>query len=101
MEKTDDNVTVLLEIDDEEIMRTMASSMELARNIASKQMLNSETYKEKYIELLKKEAEENKKDYEFSGPVIEKFGNPRHDPHIRDRLNSKKNVHLDVICGNM
>merc|ERR1712048_205104 len=100
VEKTDDNVTVLLEIDDEEIMRTMASSMELARNIASKQMLNSETYKEKYIELLKKEAEENKKDYEFSGPVIEKFGNPRHDPHIRDRLNSKKNVHLDVICGN-
>ena len=82
-------------------MRTMASSMELARNIACKQMINSDKYKDKYIELLKKEGEEANKDYEFSGPVIEKFGNPRHDIHIRDRLNSGKNVHLDVICGNM
>ena len=101
VDKTEDNVTVLLEIDDEEILRTMASSMELARNIASKQMLNSEKYRQKYIDLLKKEATLKKSDYEFSGPVIEKFGNPRHDPHIRDRLNNKKNVHLDVICGNM
>merc|ERR1711981_970921 len=91
-ETSEVSTTITLEVDDEEKVKTVASSVEKAKDIACKQMLNSEEYRQKYIDLLKKEFPTNDC---LNGPVIEKFGSARNDPHIRKRLT--ENPHLDVI----
>ena len=57
-------------------------------------MLNSATYKDKYIELLKKETPDNNT---LNGPVVERYGAPKFDQHICTRLNKGENDFFDVI----